>query len=146
MVPLLLGLVACTGDLMDASPMEQPDAAPGPQPDASQPTADAPAHFRDGGVLADRVCPPDSFLSYANFGAGFMSQYCTGCHSVDVPMAQRHDAPLGVDFETLDKVREHMEFIYVDAADFYDKMPPAGGPKVEDRMRLGEWLACGAPE
>jgi cytochrome c5 len=145
LIVVLLG--ACTGDLMDVT--EQVDAsAPPPEIDAPvDPGVDAvPLPPQDGGTLTERVCPEGSFLSYQNFGAPFFSQYCTGCHSSQVPLAMRHDAPEGVDFETLDKIREHMDFIYMDAADGYTKMPPAGGPHPEDRMRLGEWLACGAPE
>jgi hypothetical protein len=144
---LAILLAACTGDLMDQE--AQVDAPPGPPPEidaAPTPQTDADTAPRDGGVLADRVCPPESYLTYRNFASGFFSQYCTGCHSSQVPPAMRQDAPEGVNFETLDGIREHMDFIYLDAADYYTKMPPAGGPHPEDRMRLGEWLACGAPE
>jgi uncharacterized membrane protein len=58
----------------------------------------------------------------------------------------RHNAPLGVDFETLAKVRTRAERIYARAGDGYETMPPAGGPSAEARLLLGEWLACGMPE
>ena len=99
-----------------------------------------------GGLLADRACPDDSFLTYENFGAPFFSEYCTGCHSSQLPAAMRQDAPPGVDFETLDDIRARADAIYQRAADAYSIMPPVGGPSDETRVLLGEWLACGAPE
>ena len=100
----------------------------------------------DDGTLEGRVCPEDSFLTYENFGSAFFSEYCTGCHSAQLPPRMRQEAPEGVDFETLDKVRAQAESIYLRAADEYDLMPPIGGPSIEARELLGEWLACGAPD
>lgn len=99
----------------------------------------------DGGGLADRECPEDSFLTYQNLGGPFLSEYCSGCHSAEIPADMRHGAPPGVDFETLDKARDRAEGIYRRAADDNATMPPAGGPSADERVLLGEWLACGAP-
>ena len=99
-----------------------------------------------GETLADRACPGDSFLTYGNFGAPFFAEYCTGCHSSQIPADMRQDAPPGVDFETLDGVRSHADLIYLLAADGNAMMPPVGGPAEETRVLLGEWLGCGAPE
>jgi len=104
------------------------------------------APFESGDGLADRSCPDDSFLTYGNFGAPLFAEFCTGCHSSQIPADMRQDAPPGVDFETLDGIRDHAELIYLLAADGYSMMPPAGGPAEEARLLLGEWLACGAPE
>ena len=98
------------------------------------------------GTLEGRDCPEDSFLTYANFGSAFFSEYCTGCHSAQLPPRMRQEAPEGIDFETLDKVRAQAASIYLRAADEYDLMPPVGGPSSEARELLGEWLACGAPD
>lgn len=105
---------------------------------------DAPPASGEG--LADRFCPDDSFLTYANFGAPFFAEYCTGCHSSQIPADMRQDAPPGIDFETLDGVRAHADLIYLRAADGNAMMPPVGGPAEEARVLLGEWLACDAPE
>ncbi|HKE19936.1 MAG TPA: hypothetical protein VKB80_33915 [Kofleriaceae bacterium] len=102
--------------------------------------------YEPGGLLADRACPADSFLTYGNFGGPFFSEYCTGCHSSQLPAAMRQDAPPGVDFETLDDIRARADTIYQRAADGYSIMPPVGGPSDDTRVLLGEWLACGAPE
>jgi hypothetical protein len=99
-----------------------------------------------GGALAERECPPDSFLRYDNFGAPFFAEYCTGCHSSQLPGDMRQDAPLGVDFETLEGIRSHVDPIYLRAADANATMPPVGGPSDETRLLLGEWLACDTPE
>jgi hypothetical protein len=99
-----------------------------------------------GGALADRDCPPDSFLRHDNFGAPFFAEYCTGCHSSQLPDDMRQDAPPGVDFETLDGIRARADRIYLRAADGNATMPPVGGPGDEERVLLGEWLGCGAPE
>jgi len=118
-------LAACTGELGDPESALPDASAPRPTPDASP-------------------CPEASILAYDNFGGPFMSQYCTGCHGSAVPEAMRQEAPLGVDFDTLDLIRMQAERIYVRAAD-EDTMPPGGGPHPDDRRLLAEWLLCGAP-
>jgi hypothetical protein len=99
-----------------------------------------------GGALAERDCPPDSFLRYDNFGAPFFAEYCTGCHSSQLPDDMRQDAPPGVDFETLEGIRARADAIYLRAADANATMPPVGGPSDETRVLLGEWLGCDTPE
>ena len=103
------------------------------------------APFQEGDTLADRDCPTGSFLDYGNFGSPFFSEYCTGCHSSQIPATMRQGAPAGVDFETIDGIRGRADLIYLRAADGYAVMPPVGGPSGETRVLLGEWLACGAP-
>lgn len=97
-------------------------------------------------VPEDRLCPSESFLTYENFGAPFLSEHCTGCHSALVPDDMRQQAPRGIDFETLAKVRERDGLIFRRAADDNATMPPIGGPGAEERRLLGDWLACGAPD
>ncbi|MFO0618883.1 MAG: hypothetical protein U0414_40215 [Polyangiaceae bacterium] len=96
-------------------------------------------------ALAQRECPPDSVLTYENFGGPFIYSYCSGCHSKDLPEGMRQDAPLQSDFDTLASTRLWAARIWARAADHNTTMPPIGGPDDEDRERLGEWLACGAP-
>jgi uncharacterized membrane protein len=97
-------------------------------------------------TLEERKCPPDSFLDYGNFGAGFLAEYCRGCHAAGVPESMRHGAPLDVNFDSVAEVRQHAARMYARAGDGYVSMPPAGGPGIAQRTLLGEWLACGAPE
>ncbi|MCA9637166.1 MAG: hypothetical protein KC420_14160, partial [Myxococcales bacterium] len=95
--------------------------------------------------LDERYCPPESFLTYENFGAPFINSYCTGCHHVALAKDDRQMAPLGVDFETLDKIRAQADRIWARSGDQNATMPPAGAPADDERAMLGEWLACGAP-
>ncbi|MBL8973019.1 MAG: hypothetical protein JNK56_20700 [Myxococcales bacterium] len=95
--------------------------------------------------LDERPCPADSILSSENFGAPFMLTYCNGCHSKGLAADERADAPLGMNFDTLADVRTHAPRIWLRAADHNASMPPYGAPAQDERTRLGEWLACGAP-
>lgn len=95
--------------------------------------------------LEQRACPPDSVLTFENFGGPFISSYCAGCHAKDLPEGMRQDAPLDVDFDTLDATRAWAKRIWARAGDHNVTMPPIGGPEDEEREMLGEWLACGAP-
>lgn len=95
--------------------------------------------------LAERPCPEDSSLSYESFGGPFMLNWCNGCHSADLPEGMRQNAPLGVDFNTLEDIRRQADRIWARSGDQNATMPPVGGPPAEERALLGEWLACGAP-
>ena len=96
-------------------------------------------------TLEDRECPPDSVLTFENFGGPFISSYCAGCHAKDLPEGMRQEAPLDVDFDTLDATRAWAKRIWARAGDHNVTMPPIGGPDEAEREMLGEWLACGAP-
>lgn len=144
---LVLG-AACANNLegdpgVRADAAVEADAFVDPTGDAAPP-GDAPEMWVVGGTLEQRTCPTDSFLTFQNFGSGFMSEYCVGCHSSQIPANMRQGAPDGVDFDSLDKVRTHAAAIYLRAGDDYATMPPAGGPDRSGRILLGEWLACGA--
>lgn len=91
-----------------------------------------------------RPCPPDSALTWENFGDSFMRNWCTACHASALSGASRGGAPLGVDFDELDGVRAEAERIWARGADDNNTMPPAGVPPEAERALLGEWLACGA--
>ena len=95
--------------------------------------------------LGERSCPPDSELTWENVGAPFILAYCTGCHASSLEGEWRREAPVGIDFDDLGAVRVFADRIWARAGDHNDTMPPIGGPPVEERRLLGEWLACGAP-
>lgn len=95
--------------------------------------------------LDERPCPQDSFLTYENFGGPFMLSYCTTCHSSRLLADMRQGSPIEVNFDGIDDIREWASIIWVRAADQNMNMPPVGPPDDEERARLGEWLACGAP-
>lgn len=95
--------------------------------------------------ISDFPCPTGGTdLTYANFGAGFMNAYCQSCHgstSVD-----RRGAPGEFIFDTSDQVTRHKDRIFIRSAADNDSMPPGpDDPPQEERDKLAEWLACGAP-
>jgi hypothetical protein len=95
--------------------------------------------------LEARPCPEDSFLTFENFGAIHLLNYCTGCHSSGLPADQRQGAPLEIVFDGIEDVRAHAPRIWARAGDHNATMPPVGAPSESERALLGEWLACGAP-
>jgi hypothetical protein len=95
--------------------------------------------------IEDYPCPPGGTqLAYESFGAAWLDANCNRCHSADP--GHRHGAPESYRFDTLDDVRAHAARIFVRAAATNTSMPPGpDDPSPEERDRLAEWLACGAP-
>jgi hypothetical protein len=117
------------------------------------------------------VCPPGgTALRYADFDlelfgdAAGTTGYCNYCHhSSRTTNEARHGAPPHADLDLIAVVREHAQLIDALAgkgptpttpqmplllpaplpADVPDPQPV---PTDEERRRLSEWLACGAPE
>ena len=85
-----------------------------------------------------------SYLTYDNFGAPFVINWCRGCHSDAVPPAMRQKAPTDANFDTLAEVQMWSDRIASKVTGMAPTMPPAGGPSDEERALLAEWLACGA--
>ena len=95
------------------------------------------------GTDTDAQCA-SSQLTYDNFGAPFVTNWCRSCHSASLIPSMRQDAPTDVNFDTLDEVRTWSRRISLTAGTTSD-MPPAGGPTADERKLLVEWLRCGAP-
>jgi hypothetical protein len=95
--------------------------------------------------LDERPCPDDSFLTWENFGAMYLYNYCTGCHASGLPADQRQGAPIEVNFDELADVRAWAPKVWARAGDQNATMPPVGAAGGEERALFGEWLACGAP-
>ena len=83
-----------------------------------------------------------SFLDYQNFGAAFVSNWCRGCHSSDVPLGMRQKAPIDANFDNLAQIQMWGERMERRVA-VMQNMPPAGGPSHEERELLAEWMTCG---
>jgi hypothetical protein len=104
------------------------------------------------GLPSGATCPGDSSgLTYEAFGEQFMTDYCTRCHSTELKTEQaRMGAPLGHDFNVEAGIRGIWEHIDQKAAagelGVNDDMPPKADsgakPTVEERQKLGQWLAC----
>ncbi len=93
----------------------------------------------------ERPCPDETFLTFESFGGPFLISWCSGCHAAGLPEEERQGAPLGVDFDDIEQVRAQAERIWARSGDHNVTMPPVGGPEEDERVLLGEWLACGAP-
>ncbi len=87
------------------------------------------------------TCPTDSTLTYANFGQSFMQSHCLSCHSASGPQSPK--------FDTVEQVRAKSGDIDRAAAAgpkaVNTYMPDGSSVDEADRRKLGEWLACGAP-
>jgi len=102
------------------------------------------------GPPTESECPPDSTLTYENFGQPFMEAYCTRCHSSELTGEDRMGAPSFHDFDTVfgcRAVSDHIdETAAAGPAAVNQSMPPNGDrPSLEERHDLGEWIACGLP-
>jgi uncharacterized membrane protein len=96
-------------------------------------------------TIDEYPCPQGGTkLTYDNFGKAFVDSNCQTCHGQ--PSADRNGAPGSFDFGTLDAIRGHKDRIFARAAADNTSMPPGpDGPPGEERGKLAEWLACGAP-
>lgn len=95
--------------------------------------------------IEDYPCPPSGTMhTYQNFGQAFMETHCQSCHG---SMSQdRKGAPGEFIFDIHSQVFSHSARIFARSAADNDSMPP--GPEevpIEERNKLAEWLACGAP-
>lgn len=103
------------------------------------------------GPPTESTCPQGSTLTYENFAKGFMTHYCTKCHSDELRGAARMGAPTFHDFNTLFGIKavyDHVdETTAAGPAAVNDGMPQSAPfPTLEERKQLGEWIACGMPE
>jgi hypothetical protein len=89
-------------------------------------------------------------LTYTNFGQSFMQMYCVRCHSSQLKGPDRNGAPLLHDFDTLYGIKPfipHIDETTASGPAATNTSMPVGAPEPsnDQRMQLGEWLACGAP-
>ena len=88
------------------------------------------------------TCPTTSTLSYANFGQAFMQNHCLACHSANGPESPKFDSIVEIRAASSDIDRSAASG--PKAVNSY--MPEGGSVDEAERRKLGEWLACGAPE
>ena len=84
------------------------------------------------------TCPQNSSLTYVNFGKRFLDANCVGCHGPRSPALSDQAS-----------VQAAWDRIYRMAAAgpnaINTAMPKDHGVSTDERLKLGEWLACGAP-
>jgi hypothetical protein len=90
--------------------------------------------------IGDHPCPPrGTTLTYDNFGRPFFTVNCVRCHGGPNGYSSRS-------FTTVEAIRSQADRIFINAAADNESMPPGpDGPPTEERERLADWLACGAP-
>ena len=91
-----------------------------------------PASFHDTGC--------DTPYSYLNFGKGFMSSHCQGCHASTSP--NRYGAPSSVHFDDEAAVWAWRERILERTTGESPDMPPGGGVVETELDALEDWLSC----
>jgi uncharacterized membrane protein len=87
-----------------------------------------------GITASDVTCPPDSTLTYENFGSAFLADNCLSCHTTQQRPTLATQAAVQANASAI-----------ISVAVTGAKMPANGSLAVEERQLLGEWLACGAP-
>lgn len=75
---------------------------------------------------------------YENFGAGFLTENCQGCHALNAQ--DRRGAPLNVSFDDENSILSHREIVITELEQ--EEMPPAGGLSEAEREVALEWLYC----
>ena len=94
------------------------------------------------GDATGSTCPTAQTLTYATFGQMFMQTHCLACHSANGPESPKLD--------TIAQIRAASSDIDRSAAagpNMVNTYMPDGSSVAEaERRKLGEWLACGAPE
>lgn len=94
----------------------------------------------DPGVATGSTCPSDSALTYENFGQAFFQTNCLACHGSKGPESPK--------FDTVEQIRANKTAIDQEAAagpaGVNTKMPEGSSVAEAERLKLGEWLACGA--
>lgn len=108
-------------------------------------------HSKAVGPPSGAECPTNSTLTYDNFGKKFFEDYCIRCHSSKLKGDARMGAPAGHDFDSLagiELVADHIDQKAAAGASKTNVAMPPDNPKptVEERKKLGEWLACDLKE
>lgn len=104
------------------------------------------------GPPTQATCPPTgTTLTYQNFAKPFVEKYCTQCHHSDLRGADRQGAPTFHDFDTLSGIKSVSDHIdqttAAGPASVNEGMPNVGlKPTLDERYKLGEWIACDLPE
>ena len=103
----------------------------------------------DGAAPVDSVGPAPASAegcgTWTSVGEPFVLTWCGGCHSAALPEERRYGAPMEVNFDSLERVREGGTLLANIALGDAPMMPPAGGVPAAERAAMKKWLDCGAP-
>lgn len=135
MAPLLLLALSACGTGSGIIPLSPPEDTSGETTLVEDSAGTTP--FDTGWCLDQPV------ITYANFGQGFMTGACQGCHASTA--TNRYGAPESVIFDTVADCWEHADRILARSTGDNPGMPPQGGVEPDDRERLDIWLSCATP-
>lgn len=91
------------------------------------------------------ACPKGTHLTYENFGESFLRNYCTSCHSRNVPAELRGGSPVGANFDDANDASLWRAAMLAKAGTDAATMPPINNVSSLERGQFAEWLNCGAP-
>ena len=128
---ILLMVLGCGGKSSDPPPLPEFDEAT----DSADTGADA-----DSGEPEADFCDDAPNLSWNNFGQGFLTEACQGCHATAAD--NRYGAPDEVVFDTAEVTWAQADRILARATGDFPSMPPLGGTSATDRQKLEIWLRC----
>ncbi len=89
---------------------------------------------------ASLSCEEAPIVTWNNFGQGFTTHFCQGCHAST--SAERFGAPPTVSFDSAAEVWAQRDRVLARSAVDPPTMPPAGGISDQDRQKLRWWLEC----
>jgi hypothetical protein len=101
----------------------------------------------DSGLADEGQAPIDCDavfdFNWVNFGQGFVTQSCNGCHHSESP--DRYGAPEESVFDGVGDVWAQRGIVLALAGGDSPRMPPNGGTTDLERSKLEIWLTCGEP-
>ncbi|MEZ4741217.1 MAG: hypothetical protein R3B45_02020 [Bdellovibrionota bacterium] len=90
-------------------------------------------------------CDEGSSLSYKNFGNAFLLDHCTTCHSSEINNNERLNAPIEMNFDSIELVQIWRANILEVMQKKENSMPPTYELNQEEKDNFINWLRCGAP-
>lgn len=90
-------------------------------------------------------CEAPESPTWDNFARGYVTTWCTGCHSKSLTGDARQGAPEVLNFDLWSEVHAARVRVAARATGESPDMPPLGGTNPEDVLLLARWIECGAP-
>lgn len=93
----------------------------------------------DEGTPTGSSCPDNSTLTYETFGQAFMAANCVSCHAGAESPNLTTQAAIQQNADLIDRLAA------AGPKATNTLMPESTSVATDERTKLGEWLACGAP-